>query len=138
MQPREIPWGDMLMVADPAPSPEDRVLRAESAYLAVPPRRRGRTWSAVLQGTGLTWDAAVVGYTPQSAIPCPACSDHPTGRCLVCSGDAKDPAQWPMMDPKKRMRILTGPVRRRPRKTRSRRERRATSRSKRAKEVIRS
>lgn len=125
----EIAWGSMVHVCDPGAGPEERAAAAEAAYLAAPPGRRGRTWTAALVGLNLTWGGDVVGYTPRDAAPCPACGGRPAGRCLVCSASPDDPAQWPMTDLKDRARILAGPLKGRVRKARTRRERRAARRA---------
>lgn len=128
----EVAWGDMEDVADEAsPGPLDRLLAAEAAWLAIPPRRRPQSFSAILVGVGLAWDGTVVGYTPRYMAVCPACHDHPIGRCLVCSASDEDPARWPMMDLKERARLLAGPpLRKRVTKANTRRQKRATTQPK--------
>lgn len=123
--PIEILRGNLDQFHDQRPGPEERLLLAEAMWLAIPPHRRPHGFSTALVGINLAWDSSVVGYTPRNATPCPACHNHPIGRCLVCSASDEDPVRWPMMMAKERTLILAGPpLQKRVMKARTQRERR--------------
>lgn len=127
--PTEILRANLDRFSDNRPGPEEQLIAAESAWLAIPPWRRPRNFSTALIGIDLIWTDRVIGYIPQPLTPCPACHDHPIGRCLVCSASNDDPVRWPMMPRKERLKILAGPpLRKQVTATKTRREQRAVAR----------